>query len=196
MGADAAALTLRQARERYFARQHLGDGGYADRWVKLQAGPIPLYFPNTRARVRAVKLHDLHHLLTAYDTSWRGEAEIGAWEIASGCGRHYPAWVLNLCAVAVGLVIAPRAVHQAFLRGCYSGNLYCARECDAALLERRVGEVRHALGLDRVAPRPAPRDHARFAAWAAVSAVTVAGLWAGAVMVGVVALAALVRRLG
>jgi NADPH:quinone reductase-like Zn-dependent oxidoreductase len=36
-----------------------------------------------------VKLHDIHHVLTGYDTTWRGKAEIGAWEIASGCGRHY-----------------------------------------------------------------------------------------------------------
>src|SRR5437879_1772025 len=37
--------------------------------------------------------------------AWRGEAEIGAWEIASGCGRHHAAWILNLWAI-----LAPSAV--------------------------------------------------------------------------------------
>ena len=77
--------TLRAARDRYFAANGLGEGGYTDRWVRLMAGPVPIWFPNTAARVRAVRLHDLHHVLTAYETTWTGEAELGAWEIASGC---------------------------------------------------------------------------------------------------------------
>ena len=81
-------LTLRDARQRYFERGGFGNGGYWDRWVRLKAGPLVIRFPNTQARLRAVKLHDLHHVLTEYDTSWSGEAEIGAWEIATGCGRH------------------------------------------------------------------------------------------------------------
>jgi hypothetical protein len=70
------------------------------RWVKLQAGPIPLYLLNTKARVAAVRFHDIHHVVTAYNTTWTGEAEIGAWEIASGCAYHYAAWLLNLQAMA------------------------------------------------------------------------------------------------
>ena len=45
-------------------------------------------------------------MLTEYDTNWVGEAEIGAWEIASGCGRYLAAWVLNLGAFGLGLAFA------------------------------------------------------------------------------------------
>src|SRR5690606_29660158 len=102
----------------------LSEAGYRDRWVWLRAGPlrIPLY--NSRARVRAVKLHDLHHVATGYATTWTGEAEIAAWELAGGCGRHYAAWLLNLAALAVGAVIAPRRVARAFARGRRSATLY------------------------------------------------------------------------
>ena len=62
-------LTLRNARGRYFEINNFNDGGYDDRWLKMKAGPIPISFPNTKARVRAVKFHDLHHVLTEYPTT-------------------------------------------------------------------------------------------------------------------------------
>src|SRR4029077_17703722 len=41
------ALSLRDARGRYFADNSFGDdGGYAKKWVKLQLGPLPFAFPN------------------------------------------------------------------------------------------------------------------------------------------------------
>ena len=47
-------VTIGDARAQYFAENNFGDGGYTASWVKVQAGPIPIYFPNTAARVRAV----------------------------------------------------------------------------------------------------------------------------------------------
>lgn len=148
MPAYGDALSVREARALYFARAGFGaDGGYGEAWVKLKArGRVVFAFPNTEARIRSVRLHDIHHVLTGYDTSWIGEAEIGAWELASGCGRHLPAWILNLGAVAIGMLIAPRRTLRAFARGRRSGNLY-AREFDEALLERTVGELRGELRL-------------------------------------------------
>lgn len=140
--------TLRDARAAYFANSGFApDGGYTDRWVVLKAGGIPVFaFPNTAARVRAVRFHDLHHVLTAYDTTWAGEAEIGAWELASGCGRHYPAWLLNFVAVAIGIVLWPRRVIEAFRRGLRSQNLY-REELTEQLLNQTVGQVRERLKL-------------------------------------------------
>ncbi|HJQ38434.1 MAG TPA: hypothetical protein VKB93_14950 [Thermoanaerobaculia bacterium] len=134
-------LTLRAARQLYFDANGFKDGGYAEKWVKLKAGPFTFGFPNIEARVRSVKLHDLHHVLTEYDTTWRGEAEIGAWELASGCADHWPAWVLNLGAVSIGVLLCPRLTWRAWQRGRRSRNLY--RETfDEALLEKTVGELR------------------------------------------------------
>jgi hypothetical protein len=85
---------------------------------------VPVWFPNTDARRRAVRLHDLHHLATGYETSLVGEAEIGAWELAGGCKRYPAAWVLNIAAVLLGLLVAPRCTWRAFLRGRHSETLY------------------------------------------------------------------------
>src|SRR5262249_39395650 len=110
------AMTMLDARQRYFDANGF-DGSYSERWVKLQAGPLALYFPNAEGRRRAVRFHDLHHIATGYQTTWTGEGEIAAWEIASGCGRFVWAWMLNLGGLAIGLLIAPRAIFRAFVRG-------------------------------------------------------------------------------
>lgn len=166
-------LTLRAARARYFRDNGFADdGGYGARWVRFQLGPyfLPL-LPNTPQRVRAVRLHDLHHVATGYATTWIGEAEIAAWEIASGCADHYAAWLLNLWAMAIGLAIAPRAVWRAFVRGRRSRNLY-REPWREALLEERVGALRARLGLapDDGAPIAArAADRAAFAGWCLVA---------------------------
>jgi hypothetical protein len=142
-----AASTIRESRARYFERSGFAaDGGYSDKWVKLKIGRAFVAFPNTASRVRSVRLHDIHHVLTEYDTTWTGEAEIAAWELASGCARHYPAWVLNLAAMAIGFAIAPRRTFSAFGRGWRSRNLYRGQFSDT-LLDRTVGELREKLGI-------------------------------------------------
>lgn len=161
-------LSLREARTRYFIDNGFGgaEGNYHERWVKLSLGPIPIAFPNSAARVRAVRYHDLHHVLTGYATTTKGETEIAAWELASGCGSMAAAWVLNLLGMALGLVIDRKALFAAFVRGRHSGNLYDGVDLDA-LLGRPLGEQRARLGLDREPPEATAADRAAFVAYAA-----------------------------
>jgi hypothetical protein len=159
------SLTLREARERYFAANDFGaDGGYSLEWVPVKVGPLGFKIPNTLSRRRAVRYHDLHHTLTGYSTDFRGECEIAAWEVASGCADHRAAWFLNLSALGTGLLFMPGGVWRAFARGRNSGNLYRAR-FDDALLERRLGDVRRELRLDRAAPALRASDALAFAGW-------------------------------
>jgi hypothetical protein len=169
-----ADTSIIEARAQYFTENGFGEGGYTERWVKLKAGPIPLAFPNTSARVTAVRFHDIHHVLTEYQTNWTGEAEIGAWEIASGCAHHYAAWLLNLQAMAIGLIINPKAIFHAFLRGRRSHNLY-REEFGEALLSPTVGELRQRLRLD-TGPGPATLiDYSAFIGWSLASMATFLG---------------------
>jgi hypothetical protein len=140
--------TMRTARARYFEANAFGaDGGYSAKWVDVKLGPVPFPFPNTPSRVRAVRYHDLHHVLTGYDTDIAGEFEISAWEIAAGCRTYVAAWVLNLSGMVGGLVRCPRRTFRAFVRGRRSQSLY-ARDYEA-LLDRTVAEVRREVSLDR-----------------------------------------------
>jgi hypothetical protein len=175
-GRFAPELTLGEARARLFALGGLGeDGGYGDAWVRLKMWRIPFAFPNTAGRRRAVKFHDLHHVLTEYPTTWRGEFEIAAWEVAGGINRYWEGWLLDLLGFACGLAVCPRAVYRAFLRGRRSANLYFEAWDDSSLA-RRVGDERRRLrldaGVDSEGARPSWRDRAAFALWAAASAAT------------------------
>ncbi len=186
------ALTLKQAREAYFAENHFGaDGGYSSPYVLVRVFKLPVAFPNVPARVAAVRFHDLHHVLTGYATDFRGECEIGAWEVASGCGRFGAAWVLNLFALAHGLPVWPGRILRAFARGRRGRNLY-RQQYDDALLEREVEPVRRELGLD--APvSPTLGDALALAPWALLGVVMnlvtlallplpIAGIAAGALL--------------
>jgi hypothetical protein len=174
------AQSIGQARAAYFAASGFSpDGGYDDRWVKLRIGRFFLPFPNTAARVRAVRLHDIHHVLTGYATTWAGEAEIGAWEIASGCGRHYPAWFLNFGALTIGLALAPVRVFRAFVRGRHSRNLY-GGDFAEQMLERTVHSLRAELVIPEDGTSASPGDIAAFVAWSAVSIVVSALPWLAA----------------
>src|SRR6185295_18175499 len=106
----------------YFTRFHLDESTYVDPWVRLKAGPIPIAFPNTPDRVRTVRFHDLHHVLTGYRADWRGESEISSFELASGMGDFRTAFAINLGGFAIGLAICPRRSFRAWRRGRRSGN--------------------------------------------------------------------------
>src|SRR5919112_2557509 len=141
-------LTLGEARARLFALSGFPpDGGYGDDWVVLKLWRIPLAFPNTAGRRRAVRFHDLHHVLTEYPTTWRGEFETAAWEVAGGVNRYWEGWLLDLLGFAAGLFVWPRRVYRAFMRGRRSTNLYF-EAWDDSILDRRVGDERRRLRLD------------------------------------------------
>ena len=171
MTAYSPELTLRDARRQYFAVNNFGWGGYDDTWVKVEYGLLRFYFPNTNGRVKVVKYHDLHHILTEYGTSLSGETEIGAWEVATGCTRSLAAWLLNLSGFAWGLVINPKGVYKAFLRGRQSTNLYHLPFNDE-LLSSRVGYLRQQLNLGSPLRPASFADKAAFILWSLISVVT------------------------
>ena len=47
-----------------FARTGCSEASYNNRLARFRIGPISIWLPNTRARKRALRYHDLHHVLT------------------------------------------------------------------------------------------------------------------------------------
>ena len=170
-------MTLDDARDRYFRLNGFGrDGGYQERWIKVKVWSIPIWLPNTEGRRCAVKLHDLHHVLTEYPTTWRGEAEISAWEVGSGgLRKYYAGWVLDLMNIAQGLVVNPKGVYRGFMHGRRTSNLYNFEFTDE-LLHGRVGDFRERLGLDRPSEGALGFiDHFAFVFWVLASVLTYLG---------------------
>jgi hypothetical protein len=170
-------MTMADARARYYEVNGFGaDGGDSLTWVPITALGLTFYIPNTEGRRRAVRIHDLHHIVTGYQTSFRGESEIAAWELASGCWRWPAALALNLAALGIGALIAPRRMVRAWARGRRTSNFYGERAGIDHLLPRPVEELRAELGLDGPPPPARARDVV------AVTALAVPALAALAVM--------------
>ena len=118
-------ITMAEALKQYFQANNFGeDGGYDAEWVDFKMGPIPMPFPNTPARKKAVPFHDMHHIVTGYQTNTLAEFEISAWEIGAGCKDFFAAWQINLGGLTAGILSAPRRTWRAFLRGRSSETLY------------------------------------------------------------------------
>lgn len=138
---------MREARDRFFLANEFGaDGGYDDAWAEAEFGPVLYRVPNLRARAEALRVHDLHHLVTGYATDWRGESEISAWELGSGWGRYPYAWIIAFFGFFTGLVAQPATTLRAFVRGRRSRNLYARSSIDG-VLERSVRSLRQELGV-------------------------------------------------
>jgi len=156
-------LSLRDALRRYFDDNGFGaDGGYGSSWVELKVGPIPMPFPNTSARKKAVPFHDLHHIATGYGTDWSGEAEISAWELGAGCKTMLVAWQLNLSMSFVGCFFAPRRTFAAFVSGRRSRSFY--GQSYEPLLDLSVAQARTHTAIPATQPRATPTDLALFGA--------------------------------
>jgi hypothetical protein len=170
----AEASRVADARAEYFTANGFSDATYRDHWVRFKLGPIPVAFPNTASRKRAIPLHDLHHVATGYSTTLVGEAEIGAWEIGGGCANYWAAWVLNGTAFAWGLLLSPRRIYRAFVRGRHSRTLYQSRapaDHINDLLRLTVGELRARIAVTLEPPKPTWRDRVAFAGWVALLAM-------------------------
>ena len=141
-------MLMKEALAEFFRRFEIPSDAYTAKKFTIWVGKFPIYVPNTSARVKIARYHDLHHIITGYPANWRGEAEIGAWEIATGCRTSFIAWFLNSGAVLVGLFTHPKAVIDAFRRGRNTKtNLYHDFDYES-LLKMPVKEVRDKIGLN------------------------------------------------
>lgn len=101
--------------------------GKRPKTVPVFTGCLLVPLPNIETRRRYLKYHDLHHLVTGYSVGRIGEGEVSAWELGTGSMFISPMLgFMNLIALSTGLILVPRRMWRAFLRGCASRNLYSA----------------------------------------------------------------------
>ncbi len=113
-----ANLTVEKALDLFYQREMIGREAFEESINYAQVGPFNLPFPNFKARQEAVFLHDINHLITGYDTSKLGEAEVAAFELASGFPlRCWIGYFYAPLAFLGGVWFGPKRVWRAFKRG-------------------------------------------------------------------------------
>lgn len=172
-------VSVREARSQYYADNGLPpDGGESQAFARADFGPLVLFVPNFAARRAALARHDLHHIALDADTSLRGEAIVGGWEVGSGCGRFWVAWFLEPQAMAWGLIRCPKRTLEAFAMGRRSRSLYTQPFGDN-WLDVTVSDLRRRL-LPDGPTAPSRADLALFVPWAVLGisllALSLAGL--------------------
>lgn len=121
-------------------------------------GPLTIPFPNFSWRRAAIQRHDLHHILTGYPFTMRGEFQVATWEFAAGRYPHWGATLLLLPLVVMGLLWSPAAIWRAFMKGRGERSLFRPELRDAAarlsldaLVERTRMHVRRRQAVDVIA---------------------------------------------
>lgn len=141
-------MTVEEALTVFFGAEHLGREAYEDAVNYATIGPITFPFPNPAARRRIVYLHDVNHILSGYDTSWGGEGEVSAWELASGFPKH--CWIGYFYApltFMAGLFVAPRRMWKAWKRGRREKNACYAQLTREQMMRTRVADLRKLLSI-------------------------------------------------
>jgi len=169
--------TLREALREYYAKTGLPpDGGAEDEWFSVHIGPLALRFPNPPARRRAVFFHDANHLLTGYDTVFsKGEILIAGYELGSGCGSYWFAWLINFLMFGVGLLVRPRELYRAFLRGRHCRSLYERIESPRVMSELPLAALRAQVGITDTLRPNGVADSLLFSVWMLAAVAVPAG---------------------
>lgn len=125
------------------------DGGVNDASVKVELlKGFSLYLPNFETRKKVVVKHDIHHLLTGYSAVMKGETEISAWEISTGCHHNWFAFIINTLGMMAGVPVNLIGIWKAWLRGKYTTNLYSEKYVVDKLMSQNVAEIKKELGLN------------------------------------------------
>ncbi|NOT37236.1 MAG: hypothetical protein HOP11_07640 [Saprospiraceae bacterium] len=136
--------------EKFYQEYNLGEeGGNKLSFVTIELGGLfHFYIPNWDARRKAVLRHDIHHLITGFESKILGELEISSWEIGSGCLNYFAAYLINSSGFLLGLLIYPKASFRAFALGCDSKNLYQLHISDQDLLRESIDHWRSVCEFD------------------------------------------------
>jgi len=141
--------TAKEALGEFYRSNYFGEEAFTKKLVQVRLGPVRFLFPNPKARREAIHLHDLTHLLTGYDTTWQGEGEVAAWELASGFPpKYWIGWIYAPMTFTIGVLVSPLKVARAFRRGWGSSNLYKLDIPRERLDALTLGELKKTLKLN------------------------------------------------
>jgi len=148
---DVSNKTPREILQKFYSENNLGDdGGQSKPYVRIELTSwFHIYIPNFDERRKAVLKHDIHHLITGYQTTMVEECAISAWEVGSGCKKYWAGFLIDTSAVMMGFLINFPKVLKAYARGRRTKNLYHDIYTNEQALDMKVGELQKQFSLDK-----------------------------------------------
>ncbi len=150
--------TVQDALAVYFHAYGLGTGGYDQPYEIIKLfGFLPVILPNPPARKRALRCHDLNHVLGSYNALiGEGEIDIAGFEIGAvgGCRGFAVAWGINLVFFGFGILSRPRHLYRAFAKAQGAHNAYSLPSAEGDVLDRRLADLRAELQIPEVPKNP------------------------------------------
>jgi hypothetical protein len=171
----AMEITLQQSLQVFYDDNNFGEeGGAKENWVWIKFGFFSLPIPNLEQRKKNVWRHDVNHILLGYDTSWRGESAVSAWEIGSGgWGKFWIAWGLTLWALGVGIIFFPTSTYIAFVRGRHTLSPYLLGIDRGILFQKSVNDLKEQFKFNDLNLKATRSDLLAYFFWSTVSVIWV-----------------------
>jgi len=139
--------TVKQAIQNFYDQHDFGDdGGINEKYAWIKFGFFSIPIPNAESRRQNIYVHDISHIITGNDTTWKGESAVSAWEIASGGWNDlYFPWLLTLWAMGLGVIFYPKNVLLWFRKGTSMKNALTSGLTKSELFSLTVSELRDRL---------------------------------------------------
>lgn len=102
----------------FYTKNNLQEnGGENEAYFYLTFKLFSVKLPNFNFRKKVVHIHDIQHVLYNKDISWKGEAFIAGWEIATGMWKLFPIGILSLWAMGFSMLSHPKEVLKGYKKG-------------------------------------------------------------------------------
>jgi hypothetical protein len=139
--------TIEQAIQDFYDKHDFGeDGGVNEKYAWIKFGFFSIPIPNAEGRKQNVYLHDISHIVTGHDTTWKGESAVSAWEIGSGGWKNlYLPWLLTLWAMGLGVLFYPSSVLKSFRQGLTMNNALTCGLSKTEIYKFTVSDLRNFL---------------------------------------------------
>ena len=139
--------TIQQAIFYFYDQNKFGEnGGATKKWAWIKFGFFSIPIPNIKSRQEHIFFHDLNHIVTDSDTTWKGESSVSAWEVASGgWGNLYYLWLLTLWVMGFGVIFYPKTIFFSFKKGLNMRNAFRCNLTKEQILPLRIIDLRNQL---------------------------------------------------
>lgn len=143
-------MTISQSLQEFYKENNFpNDGGATIDYFELKFKLFTLKLPNSQFRKDVIHIHDIQHILYNCDTTWKGEAFIAGWEIATGFWKHFPIGFFSLWAMGFSLLLYPKEVLKGYKTGINTAGIVDLKLEKKALLNLSILELKERIKKDK-----------------------------------------------